>query len=213
MSATSIDDTRQILLDYFQDINWDFTEIRRQSGGSIPIPAGSKCVSAIIEEVAMENAKQLCNDIDATLIESNSRQYPDITLRNAFDNDLTAVDIKSPKISENTVEGMTLGSCGRYFSNPKQDTGGSKFPYGSYDEHWVVCHAYRWDESKRSHNMVYDIKTIIGRKWKFASAPPEDLSSTNSTNQITSQDDLNNLCNRIPHFDSKEEFEKEWRGE
>jgi len=206
------DDTESILSRYFSNFEWDFTEVNRQNGDPVPIPANSKVVTALFETVSMEVAERMADDVNAHLIESNSRQYPDVNLRNAFENNLTALDFKSTRIKSSTkVSGMTLGSCGEYFSNPRKDTGGSKFPYGDYDEHWVVCFAYKWDENKKSENMVSSVETLVGKKWEFAAAPPSNDGDTNSTNQITSQTDLRSLRNRSPYFDSREEFEQQWK--
>lgn len=201
--------TERTLYDYFQDFEWNFSEIHRTNGPPISIPKNSKCVTAIIEEVSMDVAEKMAEDHGAVLIESNSRQYPDVNLRNIFDANLIALDFKSTRIldSGEKVSGMTLGSCGEYFSNPEENTQYSKFAYGSYDEHWVVCFAYKWNPSRSSENMVYDIETLVGKKWEFAKNP----TSTNSTNQITSQTDLRALRNRVPHFDSKKDFERQWR--
>jgi hypothetical protein len=202
-------DVESVLYHYFRGFNWDFSDISRTDGSSIPVPAKSKCVTAIIEEVSMDVAKQMADDLGAVLIESNSRQYPDVNLRNAFDSNLIALDFKSSRILESgkTISGFTLGSCGKYFSNPTENTSGSKFPYGDYDEHWVVGFAYNWDPSLPSEDMVYDVETLIGQKWEFAKNP----TNTNSTNQINSQTELQALRNRVPHFDSEEDFERQWR--
>lgn len=206
------DDAEGILSHYFSEFEWEFTEVNRKESDSIPIPASSKVVSALFEAVSIEVAERMADEFNSHLTESNSRQYPDVNLRNAFGNNLTALDFKSTRIEDSTtVSGMTLGSCGKYFSNPEDSTGGSKFPYGDYDEHWVVCFAYKWDESKESENMVTDVETLVGKKWEFAAAPPSDEGGTNSTNQITSQTDLRSLRNRNPYFDSRREFERQWR--
>jgi len=203
------DDTERILHHYYQDFEWDFSEIHRKGGGAIPVPASSKCVTAIFEAVSMKIAEKMADDLNATLIESNSRQYPDVNLRNAFGSNLIALDFKSTRIKDSggKVSGMTLGSCGEYFSNPEQNTQYSRFAYGSYDEHWIVCFAYKWDKNRPSEDMVYDIETLVGKKWEFADKP----TNTNSTNQITSQKDLMTLRNRTPYFDSKQDFEEQWR--
>jgi hypothetical protein len=202
------DEPESVLYHYFRNFKWDFSGIRRQNGDPIPVPASSKCVTAILEEVSMKDAEQMAEDLGARLIRSNSRQYPDVNLRNAFGDNLIALDFKSTRIKDSgKITGMTLGSCGKYFSNPGENTQYSRFAYGSYDDHWVVCFAYKWDENRSSENMVYDIETLIGKKWEFANNP----TNTNSTNQINSQTDLRALRNRNPHFDSKRDFEEQWR--
>ena len=200
----------EVLNEYFSDVEWDFRDIRRTNGETIPVPPSSKCVTAILEVIALNIVRELIDDLGGTFIESSSRQYPDSSLRHVFENNLTALDIKSTRIeSDSTISGMTLGSCGVYFSNPKENTPGSRFPYGDYDEHWVVCFAYEWDGDAESENMIRNIETLVGQKWEFA----KEASTTNSTNQIVSQTDLMALRNRNPVYDTEEEFEEDWRAQ
>jgi len=209
-SSIDVTDPDDVLNDYFENIIWDFSEIRRKNGETIPIPPSSKCVTAIFESVALTIVSEMVDDLNGVFIESNSRQYPDASLRNIFDNNLTALDIKSTrKEGNNKISGMTLGSCGVYFSNPEEKSSGSKYPYGDYDEHWVVCFAYEWDENAASENMVKNIEVLVGQKWEFA----KKAASTNSTNQITSQTDLRALRNRVPHYETREEFESDWQAQ
>lgn len=104
---------------------------------------------------------------------------------------------------------MTLGSYGEYFSNPNSNTSHTRFPYNDYDEHWIVCFAYSWDDSTRTStvNMVSDIEVLVGKKWEFGS----DTTGSGTTTAIGSQTSLQKLRERIPCFDSKEEFETYWQ--
>ena len=200
-----------VLHDHFDDFSWDYTGITKSNGDSIPIPKVSNCVTAIFEVDAVETAKEMADDLDASLIKpEHSRQYPDITLQGGvFGDSLIALDIKTARRASNgeRISGMTLGSYGQYFSNPGMDTQWTRFPYGQYDEHWVVCFAYHWDDDLNSREMVYDVKTIVGQKWELASRS----SGSGTTTAIGSQKSIESLMNREAVFESEEEFEEYWR--
>jgi hypothetical protein len=144
----SAEDFENVLHDRFDGFSWDYTGILKSSGDTIPIPKVSNCVTAIFEVDAVETAEEMADDLNTSFIElEHSRQYPDATLRGGvFDDRLIALDIKTARRNSNgkRISGVTLGSYGQYFSNPDTDTQWTRFPYGEYDEHWVVCFAYHW---------------------------------------------------------------------
>lgn len=204
-------DFQDVLHDHFDNFTWNYTGIAKDTGETIPIPKVSNCVTAIFEVDAVETAKGMADSLDASLIEpEHSRQYPDITLRGGvFGDNLVALDIKTARRKSNSdqISGMTLGSYGQYFSNPDTDTQWTRFPYGAYDEHWVVCFAYRWDDGLNSQEMVYDVETIVGQKWELASRS----SGSGTTTAIGSQKSMESLVNREAIFGSEEEFEEYWQ--
>lgn len=204
-------DFEEVLYDYFSDFTWNYTGIQKEDGGTIPIPKVSNCVTSIFEVDAIETVKEMAEEVGAKYIEpEHSRQYPDATLRGgAFGDDLIALDIKTARLKSGgeRISGMTLGSYGQYFSNPDTDTQWTRFPYGAYDQHWIVCFAYQWDDDLDSREMVYEVETIIGQKWEFAS----ESSGSGTTTAIGSQKDMESLRNRDAIFDSEEEFEEYWQ--
>ncbi|PSQ29598.1 hypothetical protein BRD16_09395 [Halobacteriales archaeon SW_6_65_46] len=204
-------DFEEVLYDYFSDFDWNYTGIQKNDGDMIPIPKVSNCVTAIFEVDALETAEGMADELDVTFVEpEHSRQYPDITLRGGvFGDKLIALDIKTARLqsSGERISGMTLGSYGQYFSNPETDTQWTRFPYGAYDEHWIVCFAYQWDDDLDSREMVYEVETLVGQKWEFASR----TSGSGTTTAIGSQKDMDALRNRDALFDSEEEFEEYWQ--
>lgn len=201
----------EVLYDYFSDFSWNYTGILKEDGDAIPIPKISNCVTAIFEVDAIETTREMAEELGASFIEpEHSRQYPDATLRGGtFGDDLIALDIKTARLqsSGERISGMTLGSYGQYFSNPEKDTQWTRFPYEEFDEHWIVCFAYQWDDDLDSQEMVYDVETLVGQKWEFAS----QNSGSGTTTAIGSQKEVDALRNRESVFDSEEEFEQYWQ--
>jgi hypothetical protein len=201
----------QVLYEYYNNFDWKYTGIQKIDGNMIPIPKVSNCVTAIFEVDAVETAKYMADVLNATLIEpEHTRQYPDLTFRGGvFGDKLIALDIKTARLRSNgeRISTMTLGSYGQYFSNPGKDTQWTRFPYGAYDEHWIVCFAYQWDDELDSQDMVSEVETLVGQKWEFASRS----SGSGTTTAIGSQKDMNALRNRNALFNSEKEFEDYWR--
>jgi hypothetical protein len=204
-------DFEEVLYRHFSDFSWDYTGILKNDGDTIPIPKISNCVTAIFEVDAVETAREMAEELGAAFIEpEHSRQYPDVTLRGGvFGDKLIALDIKTTRLKSGgeRISGITLGSYGQYFSNPEMDTQWTRFPYGAYDEHWIVCFAYQWDDDLDSREMVYEVETVIGQKWEFASR----TSGSGTTTAIGSQKDMESLRDRDAIFDSEEEFEEYWQ--
>ncbi|MFC4551803.1 MULTISPECIES: type II restriction endonuclease [Halorussus] len=204
------DEFEQALHDYFDGFTWNAKGVIKGDGEVIPIPPVSNCVTAIFEVDAVVQVEKMADELGAKLIEpDHTRQYPDSTL--IFEDKQIALDIKTARrsaSSENRLKSpMTLGSYAGYFRNPTEESPWTTYPYGTYDDHWILCFAYRWDDDKKSLDMVWDIETLIGRKWEFAS----QSSGTGTTNAMGSMKDMEALRNREPVFDSEEDFEEYWR--
>jgi len=204
-------DFEEILYEWFSDFTWDYSGILKDDGDTIPIPKVSNCVTAIFEVDAIETVKEMVDEIGTNYIEpEHSRQYPDATLRGGvFGDKIIALDIKTTRLKSggDRISGMTLGSYGQYFSNPEKNTQWTRYPYGVFDEHWVVCFAYQWDDDLDSQDMVYEVETVVGKKWEFASQG----SGSGTTTAIGSQKDMDALRNREPVFESEEHFEEYWQ--
>lgn len=203
----------ELLREHFSDFGWNYTGILKEDGDTIPIPATSTCVTAIFETDAVEELRSLTDQLDAELIEpDHTRQYPDVTLRGgAFGSNLIALDIKTARRNHNNADKldgpMTLGSYAGYFQNPHEESPWTKYPYGQYDEHWILCFAHYWDDEEDSQGMVSGVETIIGEKWTLAS----EKTGTGTTNHMASVRSIPDLKAGNGDFDSEEEFEEYWR--
>jgi len=199
-----------LLHEHFGGFEWDYTGILKQSGDTIPIPATSTCVTAIFETDAVEELKGLTDEMGAEIVEpDHTRQYPDVTLRGGeFGSNLIALDIKTARRNHNNADKldgpMTLGSYAGYFQNPHEESPWTKYPYGQYDEHWILCFAHYWDDDEDSLGMVSGVEPIIGEKWTLAS----EKTGTGTTNHIASVRSIPDLKAGNGDFDSEEEFEE-----
>lgn len=206
-------DLKQRLLDHFGDFGWVYKGILKANGDVIPVPATSTCVTAIFETDAIEELQDLADQLGAEVIEpDHTRQYPDATLTGGdFGDSRIALDVKTARRSHTNSDKldspMTLGSYAGYFKKPNEESPWTKFPYGSYDEHWILCFAHYWDDEKDSLNMVSGTETIVDQKWKLASR----TSGTGTTSHIGSIKNLSDLRAGNGAFKSEEEFEKYWR--
>jgi hypothetical protein len=70
-----------------------------------------------------------------------------------------------------------------------------------------VCFAYQWDDDRDSREMVYEVETLVGQKWEFASK----TSGSGTTTAIGSQKEMDALRNRDALFDSESAFEAYWQ--
>src|SRR5574341_1278934 len=157
----------------FSDFKWDFIGIADDKKNIIPIPKNSTCITAIIEQKALEildtfvKTKYKCELIRA----KTTREYPDATLEGGMFKDKTiALDIKTArKISQDRISGLTIGSYAGYFLNPEEKRAGCSIPYGNFDEHWIVAFLYKSKPRMNSKEMVSEIDCVVNLKWKMAS--------------------------------------------
>lgn len=203
----------KLLEDHFGDFKWNYEGILKENGDLIPVPATSTCVTAIFETDAIEDLKEMTNELGIEIIEpDHSRQYPDVTLTGGeLGSHRIALDIKTARRNHNNedkLDGpMTLGSYAGYFQNPNEESPWTKFPYGTYDEHWILCFAHYWDKDGDSLSMVSGVEPIVGEKWSLASKN----TGTGTTNHIASVRTISDLHEGNGAFDSEEEFEQHWR--
>lgn len=203
----------RLLTDHFDEFDWNYEGVLKADGDVIPIPATSTCITAIFETDSIEELRKLTDELDVEIIEpDHSRQYPDATLTGGeLGSHRIALDIKTARRNHNNedkLDGpMTLGSYAGYFQNPNEESPWTRFPYGTYDEHWILCFAHYWDEQKDSLNMISGVETIVGEKWSLAS----EKTGTGTTNHIASVRNISDLHRGNGAFDSEEEFEEYWR--
>ena len=84
---------------------------------------------------------------------------------------------------------------------------GCKFPYGEFDEHWIIGFIYSWNPETDSLHMVSDVSVIVQPKWKIASKS----TGTGTTFAMGSIKDIDKLRNGEGEFKSEDEFENYWR--
>ncbi len=97
-------------------------------------------------------------------MKGDPREYPEIT-RGGFGDKKIAIDIKTARrIGKNRISGFTLGSFAGYFLYPKKRMVGCKFPYGEFEEHWIIGFIYSWNPDADSLHMVSDVEVIFQLK-------------------------------------------------
>ena len=191
------------------NLSWDFKALVDTKNKLTPIPKEAKVVTAILEDVSVKIIQKWAkpNSI-TTILPSNEREYPDITLESPSIGGTIALDIKTGRRKSTTSIGkLTLGSYGGYFRNPSTKMNGCRIPYGNFNEHWVVAFIYDWDPTKSPENMVNITNVIISEKWKLASKS----SGTGTTKHIGSITNLAKLKQHQGVFSSETEFENYWK--
>jgi len=111
------------------------------------------------------------------------------------------------RISKNRISGFTVGSFAGYFLHPEKKMPGCKFPYGEFDEHWIIGFIYTWNPEADSLHMVSDAEVIVQPKWKIASKS----TGTGTTFAIGSIKDIDKLRKAEAEFKNEEDFENYWR--
>lgn len=186
----------------FDEFEWDIEGILHTNGVVSGVPRTSNPVTAIIEELAVQKI-ELIHSIERP---DHSRQYPDVTFNS---DERVALDIKTAQMngSDSLEGGVTLGSCQSYFRSPDEESPWIKYPYNSYDEHWVLLFAYQWDPEAKTTDMVSIEDIIVNEKWKMASKS----NGSGTTNNIGSSQKLELIRGDKSVFDSEDEFEQFWR--
>ena len=203
---------KQDLESLFVDFRWNFKGILDVEGRLHDIPRNSTCITAIIEQMALERIYELKKWHDCEIIlAENTRQYPDATLTGGtFGNSRVAVDIKTARRlrgNERKISGFTIGSYAGYFLYPNQKKPGCRIPYQKFSEHWIVGFIYDWDARLEVSSMVSIVDVIVQEKWRIASKS----TGTGTTKHIGSIRDIDDLKNGNGPFKTKEEFEAFWR--
>ena len=187
----------------FTDFEWDVKGILHKDGSLSDIPATSNPVTAIIEELAKQEIYASGYKFETP---EHTRQYPDVTFHD--NGERLALDIKTAQKSSGSLDGgITLGTSQSYFRSPDEDSPWIKYPYNSYDEHWVLAFLYEWDEDAPSENMVTSIEVLLNEKWKMASRSH----GSGTTSNIGSSQVISKLKGQSPSFSSEHEFEQYWR--
>ena len=181
-----------------------------EDGNIYPIPPIPQVITGIFQEITKHKVKKFMKEeYKCEIVQGGPREYPEITLmKGMFGNNKIAIDIKTTRrISEKRISGFTVGSFAGYFLHPEKQMPGCKFPYGEFDEHWIVGFIYTWNPDADSSHMVSDVEVIVQEKWKIASKS----TGTGTTFAIGSIKEIDKLRRGEGIFKTKEEFENYWR--
>lgn len=193
----------------FSNFRWTIQGMVGEDGNIYPIPPIPQVITGIFQEMTKHKVKRFMREkYECEIVQGGPREYPEITLiRGRFGNRKIAIDMKTTRrVSENRISGFTVGSFAGYFLHLEKKMPGCKFPYGEFNEHWIIGFIYTWDPNADSLHMVSDVEVIVQPKWKIASKS----TGTGTTFAIGSIKDIDKLRKGKGIFRSKDEFEKYW---
>ena len=194
----------------FSGFKWKIKGLIDKDDNIYPIPPIPQVITGIFQEITKHKVKKLMREkYQCEIIQGGPREYPEMTLmRGKFGNRKIAIDMKTTRrISENRISGFTVGSFAGYFLYPEKKMPGCKFPYGEFDEHWIIGFIYTWDPTADSLHMVSNVEVIVQPKWKIASKS----TGTGTTFAIGSIKEIDKLKSGEGVFKNKHEFENYWR--
>ena len=194
----------------FSNFSWKIKGMIDEDGNIYPIPPIPQVITGIFQEITKHKVKKLLKEkYGCEIVQGGPREYPEITaIGGKLGNRKIAIDMKTTRrISKNRISGFTIGSFAGYFLHPDKKMPGCKFPYGEFDEHWIIGFIYTWNPDTDSLHMVSDVEVIVQPKWKIASKS----TGTGTTFAIGSVKDIDRLRNGEGEFKSPEEFENYWR--
>jgi hypothetical protein len=198
------------LEELFSDFSWKIKGMIDEDGNIYPIPPIPQVITGIFQEITKHRVKKLLKEkYECEIVQGGPREYPEITaIGGKLGNRKIAIDMKTTRrISKNRISGFTIGSFAGYFLHPDKKMPGCKFPYGEFDEHWIIGFIYTWNPDTDSLHMVSNVEVIVQPKWKIASKS----TGTGTTFAIGSVKDIDRLRNGEGEFKSPEEFENYWR--
>lgn len=193
----------------FSGFRWKIKGMLDEDGNIYPIPPIPQVITGIFQELTKQKVKKFMREkYRCKIVQGGPREYPEMTLtKGRFGNKKIAIDIKTTRrVSESRISGFTVGSFAGYFLHPDKKMPGCKFPYGEFNEHWIVGFIYTWDPDADSLHMISGVEVIVQPKWKIASKS----TGTGTTFAIGSIKDIGKLRRGEGIFRSKKEFEKYW---
>lgn len=193
----------------FSGFSWKIKGMLDEDGNIYPIPPIPQVITGIFQELTKQKVKKFMREkYRCKIVQGGPREYPEMTLtKGRFGNKKIAIDIKTTRrVSESRISGFTVGSFAGYFLHPDKKMPGCKFPYGEFNEHWIVGFIYTWDPDVDSLHMISGVEVIVQPKWKIASKS----TGTGTTFAIGSIKDIGKLRRGEGIFRSKKEFEKYW---
>lgn len=194
----------------FADFRWKMKGMIDEDGNIYPIPPIPQVITGIFQEITKHKVKKFIRDnYGCEIVQGGPREYPEITIMGGkIGKRKIAIDMKTTRrISKNRISGFTIGSFAGYFLHPNKKMPGCKFPYGEFDEHWIIGFIYTWNPDADTLHMVSDVEVIVQPKWKIASKS----TGTGTTFAIGSIKDIDKLRKGEGVFKNKDEFETYWR--
>ncbi|MDI6704112.1 MAG: type II restriction endonuclease [bacterium] len=194
----------------FSDFKWRIKGMLDEDGNIYPIPTIPQVITGIFQEITKHKVKKFMKEkYGCEIVQGGPREYPEITLMGGeFGDRKIAIEMKTTRmVSENRISGFTIGSFAGYFLHPEKKMPGCKFPYGEFDEHWIIGFIYTWNSEVDTLHMVSDVEVVVQPKWKIAS----ESTGTGTTFAIGSIKDIDKLRKGEGVFKSKEDFENYWR--
>lgn len=190
-------------------VDWKFKGIIDIDNHIHPIPKNIQ-IQALFEYLAIANLNPFFKNKGCAVLEAeNTRQYPDLTIKNGdFANEIVALDVKtSRRINDKQISGFTIGSYAGYFRSPGRSMPGCRLPYGAYTQHWIAGFIYDWNDNADTLNMVSSIEYVFQEKWRMASK----TTGTGTTTAIASIRNIDKIRRGMGDFNSEEEFLSYWR--
>jgi len=194
----------------FSDFRWKMKGMIDEDGNIYPIPPIPQVITGVFQEITKHKVKKFIREnYGCEIVQGGPREYPEITIMGGKIGDRKiAIDIKTTRrLSKNRISGFTVGSFAGYFLHPEKKMPGCKFPYGEFDEHWIIGFIYTWNPDADTLHMVSDVEAIVQPKWKIASKS----TGTGTTFAIGSIKDIDKLRKGEGVFKNKDEFENYWR--
>ena len=193
----------------FADFRWKIKGMIDEDGNIYPIPPIPQVITGIFQEITKHKVKKLLREkYRCDIVQGGPREYPEITaMGGKFGNKKIAIDMKTTRrIGKNRISGFTVGSFAGYFLHPEKKMPGCRFPYGEFDEHWIIGFIYTWNPDADSLHMVSNVEVVVQPKWKIASRS----TGTGTTFAIGSVKDIDKLRKGQGVFKSKQEFDTYW---
>ncbi len=182
----------------------------------------TKVISKIIEILLIPKLHRFALDNGLEMkLPSKQNFYPDLTFKDKEGN-LFAVDFKTSYYTDNSVNGLTLGSYWGYFRD-RDTIKNMDYTYNSYSSHTVLGILYKQcvvdnheqgiysiDELSAIHSVIEKFIFFVQPKWKIAS----DIPGSGNTRNIGGIADISDLIGGKGPFSSLGEdvFDDYWMG-
>lgn len=174
------------------------------------ISVDTKIVSKALELLLFPMFVEFAEKHDCAIqLSPQQNFYPDLTFIHHSSSTKFAVDIKSTyRVSQNDVNGMTLGAFTGYFRN-RDSAKNTTYPYNQYDGHFVlgVIYSKNLDAAdERKHFTLNELDTIpsVIRDFQFFAQPKFRIAASRpgsgNTKNIGSVTKIDQLINGTGPF-------------
>ncbi len=168
----------------------------------------TKVVSKIIEILLIPQLESFAHRNDMQLeLPSKQNYYPDLTFKDKEGN-LFAVDFKTSYYTDDSINGLTLGSYWGYFRE-RDSLKNMDYTYNSYNSHIVLGILYKKnlllnkrqepysiDDLTAIHSVIKNFIFFVQPKWKIAS----DSTGSGNTRNIGSITNIEQLVGGLGPF-------------